>query len=145
MREHARLIAVCCTILLLAVIGAVQFRYKTYNKEGWRTAVYDRWTGSLKLCDQGGCYTEEDLQRIALINRPKPSLPDHYIRTALGVDLIFPGEAAKKDIEETVARLDACGEKAATQRQFADCYRPTVSEQADGTYRLNGVPELSKK
>lgn len=65
MRNHPRLAITCLTLIALALIAAVQFRYQTFNKQGWNTAVYDRWTGEMKLCGTDGCYTDDELRRIA--------------------------------------------------------------------------------
>lgn len=133
MRDHIRVVAICCTVLLTAIIGAIQFRYKTYNKEGWNTAVYDRWTGTLKLCSEQGCYTDEELKSAASRKAPPEAQPPSIsIVTPLGANLEFAPGTTKDVIEKTVAKLDACGARAKDSDAFARCYRPSVADQADG-------------
>ncbi|MFA7585598.1 MAG: hypothetical protein WCY11_05285 [Novosphingobium sp.] len=65
MKDHFRAMLICGTLVLVVAILAIAFRYKTYNKSGSQLAVYDRWTGEMTLCNQYGCFSQDELRKIA--------------------------------------------------------------------------------
>lgn len=54
MREHVRLIATCFTVIVIALIGAYQFRYAVTVKDNGALR-YDRWTGRMSTCTLEQC------------------------------------------------------------------------------------------
>lgn len=80
MKQYFRLVLLCASLLGLTAILAVMFRYETHNKRGFNTAVFDRWTGTMSLCDIDGCHTEQELREMAENVTPSPpSQPKDYI------------------------------------------------------------------
>jgi len=55
LKEHAKLIIIGISLIASAAILAAQFRYETHNKPEWGTVVFDRWTGTVRICDETGC------------------------------------------------------------------------------------------